>query len=43
MIRRDTGSFECSSGRTPQGELFHDFTDSLFGTGVFNADGDLWK
>ncbi|EJF62806.1 cytochrome P450 monooxygenase pc-3 [Dichomitus squalens LYAD-421 SS1] len=26
-----------------KGEMFHDFTDSLFGTGVFNADGDMWK
>ncbi|KAI0368069.1 cytochrome P450 monooxygenase pc-3 [Pilatotrama ljubarskyi] len=26
-----------------KGEVFHDSTDSLFGTGVFNADGDLWK
>ncbi|KAI0637985.1 cytochrome P450 monooxygenase pc-3 [Trametes polyzona] len=26
-----------------KGDLFHDYTDSLFGTGVFNADGDLWK
>ncbi|KAH9900019.1 cytochrome P450 monooxygenase pc-3 [Cubamyces lactineus] len=26
-----------------KGEMFHDYTDSLFGTGVFNADGDLWK
>ncbi|PIL36945.1 cytochrome P450 [Ganoderma sinense ZZ0214-1] len=26
-----------------KGEMFHHFTDSLFGTGVFNADGDLWK
>ncbi|RPD66741.1 cytochrome P450 monooxygenase pc-3 [Lentinus tigrinus ALCF2SS1-7] len=26
-----------------KGETFHNFTDSLFGTGVFNADGDLWK
>lgn len=23
-----------------QGEMFHDYTDSLFGTGVFNADGE---
>ncbi|KAI9001370.1 cytochrome P450 monooxygenase pc-3 [Trametes punicea] len=26
-----------------KGEMFHAYTDSLFGTGVFNADGDLWK
>ncbi|RDX53656.1 cytochrome P450 monooxygenase pc-3 [Lentinus brumalis] len=26
-----------------KGETFHDFTDAIFGTGVFNADGDLWK
>ncbi|KAI0772047.1 cytochrome P450 monooxygenase pc-3 [Trametes elegans] len=26
-----------------KGEQFHEYTDSLFGTGVFNADGDLWK
>ncbi|KAI0824721.1 cytochrome P450 monooxygenase pc-3 [Trametes gibbosa] len=26
-----------------KGETFHAYTDSLFGTGVFNADGDLWR
>ncbi|EIW61465.1 cytochrome P450 monooxygenase pc-3 [Trametes versicolor FP-101664 SS1] len=26
-----------------KGEVFHEITNSLFGTGVFNADGDLWK
>ncbi|KAH9927192.1 cytochrome P450 monooxygenase pc-3 [Epithele typhae] len=26
-----------------KGEMFHQYTDSLFGTGVFNSDGDLWK
>ncbi|KAI0650234.1 cytochrome P450 monooxygenase pc-3 [Trametes meyenii] len=26
-----------------KGQMFHDYTDSLFGTGVFNADGDLWR
>ncbi|KAI9066444.1 cytochrome P450 monooxygenase pc-3 [Trametes sanguinea] len=26
-----------------KGEMFHSYTDSLFGTGVFNADGELWK
>ncbi|KAI0677048.1 cytochrome P450 monooxygenase pc-3 [Trametes maxima] len=26
-----------------KGQMFHDYTDSLFGTGVFNADGELWR
>ncbi|KAI0772046.1 cytochrome P450 monooxygenase pc-3 [Trametes elegans] len=26
-----------------KGKMFHEFSDSLFGTGVFNADGDLWR
>ncbi|KAI1786673.1 cytochrome P450 monooxygenase pc-3 [Ganoderma leucocontextum] len=26
-----------------KGEMFHHFTDSLFGTGVFNSDGEMWK
>ncbi|CDO71398.1 hypothetical protein BN946_scf184908.g156 [Trametes cinnabarina] len=25
------------------GAMFHSYTDSLFGTGVFNADGELWN
>ncbi|KAI0741701.1 cytochrome P450 monooxygenase pc-3 [Daedaleopsis nitida] len=26
-----------------KGEVFHDYTDSVLGSGVFNSDGDLWK